>query len=404
MISFKGASLIRSRPRWTSILAAPTPSASFGNCSEYHHRPSLRLSAHSSKSPWSSLHPESRNIAMASGNNMAAFIPHAKAHPFEVGPAPVWTPGPGEILVKNEAVAINPVDGNLQYMAFFPLKYPTILGQDVAGVVVAVGPGVTRFQVGDRVVGHAASMASGRQQDGGFQLHTTIQTNMASPIPANMSYETAVVLPLGLSTAAAGLFQKAFLNLQLPLEPAREPTGKTLLVWGGSSSVGSNAIQLAVAAGYEVITTASAHNFDYVKKLGASQAFDYNSSTVHEDLLNAFKSKTLAGVMDCIGAPAWAICVDIASKTPGNKFVATTKRGFPDPPEGVALEAVFGLTIKDDETGKSIYEDFLPKALEAGAYKPAPEPLLAGQGLESVQAAVDLHRAGVSARKIIVKL
>lgn len=172
---------------------------------------------------------------------MAAFIPHAKAHPFEVGPAPVWTPGPGEILVKNEAVAINPVDGNLQYMAFFPLKYPTILGQDVAGVVVAVGPGVTRFQVGDRVVGHAASMASGRQQDGGFQLHTTIQTNMASPIPANMSYETAVVLPLGLSTAAAGLFQKAFLNLQLPLEPAREPTGKTLLVWGGSSSVGSNA-------------------------------------------------------------------------------------------------------------------------------------------------------------------
>jgi hypothetical protein len=91
-------------------------------------------------------------------------------------------------------------------------------------------------------------------------------------------------------------------------------------------------------------------------------------------------------------------------KTPGNKFVATTKRGFPDPPEGVTLQAVFGLTIKDDETGKAIYEDFLPKALESGSYKPAPEPLVAGQGLESVQAAVDLHRAGVSARKIIVKL
>lgn len=86
-------------------------------------------------------------------------------------------------------------------------------------------------------------------------------------------------------------------------------------------------VQLAVAAGYEVITTASAHNFDYVKKLGASQAFDYNSSTVHEDLLNAFKSKTLAGVMDCIGAPAWAICVDIASVCPflleyhGNRLI-----------------------------------------------------------------------------------
>jgi NADPH:quinone reductase-like Zn-dependent oxidoreductase len=75
-------------------------------------------------------------------------------------------------------------------------------------------------------------------------------------------------------------------------------------------------VQLAVAAGYEVITTASAHNFDYVKKLGASQAFDYNSPTVHEDLLNAFKSKTLAGVMDSIGAPAWATCVDVALVRP----------------------------------------------------------------------------------------
>jgi NADPH:quinone reductase-like Zn-dependent oxidoreductase len=72
------------------------------------------------------------------------------------------------------------------------------------------------------------------------------------------------------------------------------------------------AVQLAIAAGYEVITTASAHNFDYVKKLGASQVFDYNSPTVQEDVLGAFKSKTLAGVMDSIGAPAWAICVEVA--------------------------------------------------------------------------------------------
>jgi hypothetical protein len=50
-----------------------------------------------------------------------------------------------------------------------------------------------------------------------------------------------------------------------------------------------------------------------VKKLGASQVFDYKSPTVQEDLINAFKSKTLAGVMDCIGAPAWAICVEVAS-------------------------------------------------------------------------------------------
>ncbi|KAI1187679.1 zinc-binding oxidoreductase CipB [Nemania serpens] len=407
-MSFISSCIVRSRPRWSGILVASPSSISCGNKNHKRsHHQSSRLPRHLSHPAYSSRNPSSRAhtiTTMASGNNTAAVITHAKAHPFVVEPVPVWTPGDNEILVKNEAVAINPVDGNLQYGAFFPLNYPTILGQDVAGVVVALGPGVTRFQVGDRVVGHATSMVSGRQQDGGFQHYTTLQTNMVSPIPATMSYETAVVLPLGISTAAAGLFQKNFLNLQRPVEPARQPTGQTLLVWGGASSVGSNAIQLAVAAGYEVITTASAHNFDYVKKLGASQVFDYNSPTVHEDLLKAFESKTLAGVMDCIGAPAWAICVDVALKTPGNKFVATAKRGFPDPPEGVTLQAVFGLTIKDDDTGKAIYEDFLPKALESGSYKPAPEPLIAGQGIESVQAAVDLHRAGVSARKVVVKL
>ncbi len=88
----------------------------------------------------------------------------------------------------------------------------------------------------------------------------------------------------------------------------------------------------------------------------------------------------------------------------GNKFVVATKRGFPDPPDGVNQQGVFGLTIKNGEVSKAIYEDFLPKALETGSYKPAPVPLIAGRGLESVQAVVDLQRAGVSAQQIVVKL
>lgn len=238
---FKCPGIVRNCPRLACTFASPSVTSCSIDSHLYHN---LRLSALSHPSiltPRPRLRLQSRAITMASGNNTAAFLTEAKAHPFVVGPAPVWTPGADEILVKNEAVAINPVDGNLQYMAIYPLNYPTVLGQDVAGKVVAVGPGVTRFQVGDRVVGHATSMISGRQQDGGFQLHTILQTKMASPIPASMSYETAVVLPLGLSTAAASMFQKDLLNLQAPLEPARQPNGETLLVWGGASSVGSNA-------------------------------------------------------------------------------------------------------------------------------------------------------------------
>ena len=94
------------------------------------------------------------------------------------------------------------------------------------------------------------------------------------------------MLPLAVSTAACGLFQADQLSLAHP-SAKPEPAGRTLLVWGGSSSVGSNAIQLAVAAGYEVIATASPRNFGYVTNLGASRVFDYNSPEVVADIVAA---------------------------------------------------------------------------------------------------------------------
>ena len=97
-----------------------------------------------------------------------------------------------------------------------------------------------------------------------------------------------------MSTAACGLFSTDHLALQYP-SATPNSTGKTLLVWGGSTSVGSNAIQLAVAAGYEVVTTSSPRNFDYVKELGASQIFAYKSTTVVEDVIEAFEDKTIVG-------------------------------------------------------------------------------------------------------------
>ena len=337
-------------------------------------------------------------------SNSAAWITAAKSHPFQVKPAPLEDPAENEILVRNHAVAINPVDGALQSFAFFALEYPAILGQDVAGEVVAVGPKVTQLKTGTRVLGHGVGMATKRARDNAFQAYTILQTNMASEIPDKISYESAAVVPLGCSTASSGLFQEEFLNLQLPTEPAQKPTGATLLIWSGASSVGSNAIQLAAAAGYEVVTTASPKNFEYVKKLGAGQVFDYNSPTVSDDLLKYFEHKKIAGALDCVGGAGWGICAEVVRKSPGAKFVATTKRGFPDPPEGITMKAVFGTTIKDNQVGAAVYSDFLPKALQAGTFVPAPEPLIAGKGLEDVQAAVDLHKKGVSAKKVVVVL
>lgn len=369
-------------------------------------------------------------------NTAAWFGP--KQERLEVKPAPYTHPRKGEIVVKNHAVAINPVDwmmpliGNL----VFPwIKYPFVLGEDLAGEVVEVGEAVIRFKVGDRVLGHAVGMDKKRNSsaEGAFQTYTVVLAHMAAPIPDTMPYENAAVLPLALSTAACGLFQKDHLALGYPCATPT-PTGKTLLVWGGSTSVGSNAIQLAVAAGYEVITTASPRNFDYVKKLGASRVFDYRSKTVVKDVIEVFGGKTIAGAL-AIGTGSAEACSDVVHACSGNKFVSTasTPVSFDklSPSRGVSVQLpllllrmvsstvasqvkfrlrrirtkfIFGSSLMDNEVGRVIFEDFLTRALAEGRYLAAPEPHIVGKGLESIQAGFDAQKQGVSAKKVVVSL
>ena len=168
--------------------------------------------------------------------------------------------------------------------------------------------------------------------------------------------------------------------------------------------MGCNAIQLSIAAGYEVVTTASPKNFELVKQLGASEVFDYKDPAVSNKLVNYFKGKTLAGALDCIGGDASPICMNVVHKSTGTKFVATVQPNSSEPPEGVTIKNLFAITIKDNQVGKAVYEDFLPLALKAGTYVPAPGPLIAEKGLESVQGAVELQQKGVSAIKIVVSL
>ncbi len=367
-------------------------------------------------------------------SNTAAWLNGPKTL-LEVRTAPYTSPGENEIVIKNAAIAINPIDyikQDLGKMVFPWIKYPFITGTDVAGEVVEVGHGVTRFKTGDRVVSHAvgASEQYNTSAKGAFQEYTVALAHMASPIPSTISYESAAVLPLGLSTAACGLFQKDQLALQHP-SPSGSPKsfGKTLLVWGGSTSVGSNAIQLAVAAGYEVITTASPKNFDYVKKLGASQVFDRNSKTVVSDIIKAFKDKKTAGAIS-IGRGAAEACLDILHQCKGDKFIAMAS--YPTPPtpykwfalprtiiyfgtrmltnwytswsRGIGTKFIFASSLVDNGVGKMIYEDFMPKALAEGRYITAPEPYVVGKGLENIQAGFDVQKKGVSAKKVVVTL
>ncbi|KAL1885324.1 hypothetical protein Plec18167_001981 [Paecilomyces lecythidis] len=336
--------------------------------------------------------------------NKAAWLPEAKAYPLQISQAPYTSPGAKEIVVQNAALGLNHIDYMIQSFAFFPFDYPLILGEEVAGTVVEVGNKVTRFKKGDRVLGLTAAFLTKKNSDAGFQQYTVVEESVAATIPEGLPFETAAGIPLGVATAAAGLFQEGYLGLNHPSAKPAPKNGHTVLIWGGASAVGSSAIQLAVAAGYEVITTASPKNFDLVKKLGASEVFDYNSSTVVQDLVDTLSSKAFAGALDAVNrGGAVQASAEVVSKLQGIKSLATVST-IPDGlAETVIVKQVLATTIKDNAVGKAVFQDFLPAALADGRFVPL-ETVSVGNSLESVQSGLDTLKKGVSAKKLVITL
>lgn len=249
-----------------------------------------------------------------------------------------------------------------------------------------------------------------------------------------MPYVDTAVVPLGMTTAACWLFQSDLLALELPTA-TRQARDQWVIIWGGATSVGCNAIQLAVAAGYSVVTTTSPKNFDYVKSLGAAYAFDYKSESVVGDIIAALKGKTVMGALS-IGAGSNAACIEILGSCEGRKFVASCSapvsfelvaKGRRITLPGMATLVIAMLrsalrtrrlsrrhkvtekfsdasSVVDNTIGRAIYRDYLGPALAAGSFRPSPPPRVVGHSLADIQTAMDIQRKGVSASKIVVAL
>lgn len=177
------------------------------------------------------------------------------------------------------------------------------------------------------------ALATGDSRHASFQKFSVVDALLASPIPDSVSFNEATVLPLALATAATSLYQSNHLDLPWPSadSPNRAGKGKVILVYGGSSSVGSAAIQLAAASGVAVVTTCSPANFDLVKSLGAAAAIDYKSDSAVQDAVKAIESAgtDFVGVCDAISeASTVERCAEIASKAFGGKgklYIAATQ-------------------------------------------------------------------------------
>ncbi|KAF7975769.1 hypothetical protein HWV62_8573 [Athelia sp. TMB] len=194
---------------------------------------------------------------------------------FAVRNSAVHTPGPGELLIKNGGIALNPADWKIHKYGFGIDNFPAVIGMDLAGSVEEVGEGVTAFKKGDQVVGSGFWTP----KQAAFQQYTVLTAKYAAKFPESVSVEQAASLPIGLTTAAVGLYQKANLGagLTAPWEQGGKGkyAGKPFIALGGSSSVGAYVLQLAKLSGFSpVITTASSHNAAYLESLGATHVLD----------------------------------------------------------------------------------------------------------------------------------
>jgi len=347
-------------------------------------------------------------MSIAMSKNPAAVIEKPQTQIVTTN-RPIPSPGADELLVRNHAVAANPVDWKIQSYNFFAKNYPIVLGSDACGVVVAVGSSVTKFKPGDRVTGFAAVIYNNDINHGAWQTYTILREIATTKIPASMSFEEGSVFPMGFATSAISLF----INLGIPRPSASVETQKSgLLIWGASSSVGCSALQIANALGLKVFATASPAHHEYAKSLGAFQVFDYHDSDVVAKISAAAKDAgtPISLGFDTIGegsTPKQSSDVLLASGGSGSKLVSTGS--WPEKeskPEGVEVStsAAFKLGTDQSELGAWFFNEWLQTALEKGAVVPAPKVQIVDGGIGAAQKAFDMLKAGVSGKKLVVKV
>lgn len=225
-------------------------------------------------------------IAVPTPGGPEALVPETR---------PVPAPGKGEILVKVAAAGVNRPDV-MQRKGLYPPPpgAPDIPGLEVAGEVVAVGDGVTQWALGDQV----CALVSG----GGYAQYCIADASVALPVPKGLSLVEAAALPETFMTVWTNVFDLAGLK-----------AGESFLVHGGTSGIGTTAIQLAKAFGAKVFTTAgSAEKCAVCRELGADLAVDYKTQDFVAEIKPA-SGKGVNVILDMVGGSYIARNYEVAA-------------------------------------------------------------------------------------------
>jgi NADPH:quinone reductase len=289
---------------------------------------------------------------------------------------PVPVPGPGQVLVRTEAAALNPADTALITGAMrdmLPVEHPFIPGIDISGVVVAVGEGVTRFAVGDAVLAW-------------------------NGIPSGTLAEFAVVddgqgtghRPAGLDPVRAAALPTVTLTGAALLDAAEVKPGGSILIVGASGGIGSFVVQLAAQNGLRVLATGRAGDEEHLRGLGAHEFIDYRTVVVAAEAHRLVPGGVDAVIDLALAGPALA--GSAAAARPGGLLVSP--RGGPELFDGGVVGVYTGVTRPEGRL-----EGFATQAAEGRLLVPiAAEYPFA----EVRQAVIDFPRRHLLGKAVIV--
>jgi NADPH2:quinone reductase len=302
--------------------------------------------------------------------------------------------GTGQVLVRIVAAGLNPLDIKIRAGSAAHAKHPLplVLGIDMAGVVEAVGEGVTAFKAEDEVYGMTGGVGG---IQGSLAQYAAVDAALLAHKPANLTMREAAAMPLAFITAYSGIVDRAQLQ-----------AGQTVLVQGGAGGVGHMAVQLARAKGATVYATASARNLDTVASMGATP-IDYGRQTVE------------AYVEQHTGGEGFDLVVDtVGCATLDASFAAVKHFGHVVSALGWGTHALAPLSFREASysgvftlypllSGKhrAHHGEMLREATrlaEAGLLKPILDAT--HYSLDTTEAAYAAMQAGTSSGKVVVSI
>ncbi|KAI4211280.1 MAG: hypothetical protein LQ351_005964 [Letrouitia transgressa] len=327
-----------------------------------------------------------------------------KGGPFALVKVPKPTPGPGEVAIRLRMIDLNPVDWKKLHFGIMVESWPTVLGADGAGVVEAVGEGVSKFKTGDEVM----TLCGPEPRSAGYQEVVCVAEKSVARKPTNLSLEEAATLPICFFTSAAAVYHG--LGIPLPFLPGGDSTGfepKSVLVLGGSSAVGAGVVQILRLSlpSATILTTSSSKHHARLSSLGATKAFDQRSGSLVPDIISATPGgKGVDAIIDTVGSAAEQKDIFETLRPDGPKEYAEVATGAQmQVPEGVKRQLTGGRMLFGLPGGLNAMPT-LAELVEEGRFRVPTQVKKVGSGFEAIPKGLEELKAGVSGTKLVVAI